>query len=174
MKRITITHPEVTIERLRAELSASPEKRKAIRILGLIKLAEGKLNIETARFLECNRMSISRWAERINREGLAGLDEKPGRGSKSRLSEQQKAELKKDLTHSPKEFGFSTSLWSGKVLIAHIKNKYHLEYHQAMIYILFKELGFTLQRPTRAYLGADPIKQREFKSNLKKNNTQSS
>lgn len=170
MKRLTITNPEVTITSLRAELGNSSEKRKAIRILGLIKLLEGKQNIETAEFLECHRASLSTWVKRVNAEGLSGLDEKPGRGLKSRLSEQQKDQLKKDLTYSPKEFGFNSSLWSGKILIAHIKNKYHVEYHQAMTYILFKELGFTLQRPTREYLGADPIKQQEFKENLKKNN----
>lgn len=174
MRRLTITNPAVTIEGLRTELSASPEKRKAIRILGLIKLMEGKLNIETAEFLECHRVSISEWVKRANAEGLSGLDEKPGRGLKSRLTKQQKAQLKEDLTHSPKEFGFSSNLWSGKILITHIKKKYKAEYHQAMTYILFKELGFTLQRPTKAYLGADPIKQQEFRDNLKKNNTASS
>jgi len=59
MKRLTITNPEVTITSLRAELGNSSEKRKAIRILGLIKLLEGKQNIETAEFLECHRASLS-------------------------------------------------------------------------------------------------------------------
>jgi transposase len=169
MKRLMITHQEITAERLREELSSSPEKRKAIRILGLLKLLEGKENIETAEFLECHRLSISDWVKKVNKDGLLGLEERPGRGVKSRLSDLRKNELKNDISRSPKEFGFKSVLWSGKILKDHIKKRYGIEYKMSAMYLIFKELGFTLQRPTRKYLGADPKKQEEFKRDLKKN-----
>lgn len=170
MKKLTITHPDITAERLREELSSSPEKRKALRILALLKLLEGKKNIETAEFLECHRVSITAWVDRVNTEGLAGLEEKPGRGLKSRLTESQKAELKHDILRSkPKDHGLIGNIWTGLTIQEHIKRKWSVDYKQANIYVILDTMNITIQRPTKHLLGAKEEKRSEFKEELKKN-----
>lgn len=170
MRKLTIMHPEITAERLREELSSSPEKRKALRILALLKLLEGKKNIETAEFLECHRVSITAWVDRVNAEGLAGLEEKPGRGLKSRLTEPQKAELKHDIISTkPKDHGLAGNLWVGSTIQEHIKRKWNIVYKQANIYVILDTLNITIQRPTKHLLGSKEEKRAEFKEELKKN-----
>jgi len=170
MRQLTITHPEVSLDSLRQALNDSQEKRLAVRILILIKILEGKGVDETTRFFGFHRRSAPRWINKVNKEGLAGLKIKPGRGVKSRLSEKQKDVLRDDLAGSPKSFGFQSNLWTGKILGEHIKRKFSVVYKLPMTYVLLHELGFTLQRPTRQYLGAKPEKQTEFRRELKKNN----
>lgn len=169
MKALTITHSEITIDNLQNELKKSHEKRKAIRILAIKKLLEGKKKLDVANFLGYSRISITNWVRRVNQKGLDGLKEKIGRGLKSRLTTKQKRKLKNELLSSPKEFGFSSNLWTGKILKEHLQKKYGLTYKLSMMYILFKELGFTLQRPTKKLLGAKSVEQKEFKTKLKKN-----
>lgn len=169
MMRLTITHPEITPDNLHCELKCSREKRQAIRIMALVKLLEGNKVGETMRFFGFERGCASEWIKRVNKEGLSGLEIRPGRGVKSRLSEKQKEILRSDLARSPKSFSFQANLWTGKILKEHIKRKFSVTYKLSTMYVLFSELGLTLQRPTRRYLGAKFEKQREFKSQLKKN-----
>lgn len=170
MRRLTITHPEVTAERLRQELASSPEKRKAVRILALLKLLEGKKNIETAGFLECHRATIPVWVDRANTEGLAGLEEKPGRGLKSRLTKPEKAELKNDILNTkPKDHGLNSNLWTGPTIQEYVKRKWNISYKQANIYVILTDIGITIQRPTKHLLGSKEDKRAEFKEELKKN-----
>ncbi len=174
MKALTIVHSEITITNLRNELKKSQEKRKAVRILAVLKLLEGKRKLDIANFLGYSRVSLTNWVRRVNQKGLAGLREKIGRGLKSQLTKIQKQQLKKDLLKSPKEFGFSSNLWTGRILKEHLQKNYGKNYRLSMMYVLFKELGFTLQRPTRKFLGVKPEKQVEFKRNLKKNHQRNS
>lgn len=170
MKRLTITHREVTIESLREELSSSPEKRKALRILALLNLMGGKKNIETAEFLGCHRASIPAWVDRVNTEGLAGLEEKPGRGLKPKLTESERAKLKHDiLSSTPKDHGLNGNLWTGPMVQEYIKRTWDVSYKQANIYVILEDLGITIQRPTKHLLGAKEDKRTEFKDELKKN-----
>ncbi|OIP25522.1 hypothetical protein AUK11_00100 [bacterium CG2_30_37_16] len=169
MKRLRITHPEITVESLRKELNSSPEKRKAVRILGILKVMEGKKIKDTSCFLECHRSSLPLWVQKVNKEGLKGFDEKDGRGLKSRLAGSEKDRLKDDLLRSPKDFGFSSNIWTGKILKEHLQVKYNITYKLANVYVLLKDIGFTLQRPTKKILGSRPKEQKEFKKKLKKN-----
>jgi len=169
MRKLITNHPELSLEKLTKELSRTKERRQAIRILGLIKLEEGKTRKEIAEFLKCHRNTIHDWVKRVNKEGLAGLKEKEGRGLKGQLLKGQKEQLKNELLKSPVNYGFTTNIWTGKVLQEHLKRNYHLKYKKSAIYNLFDDLGFSLQRPSRKLLGAQKGKQEEFKTNLKKN-----
>lgn len=170
MKKLMITHPDITVESLRKELSSSPEKRKALRILALVKLLEGEKNIETAKFLECHRTSIATWVNRVNAEGLAGLEEKPGRGLKPRLVEIKKFKLKHNILNTkPKDHGLDGNLWTGPIIQEYIRRKWNISYKQANIYVILTDIGITIQRPTKHLLGAKEDKRVEFKEELKKN-----
>jgi transposase len=169
MKKLIVTHPEIDLDRLTKELSKTKERRKTLRILSLIKLIEGERQKDIARFLKCHRNTLQGTVRKINQEGLGGLEEKEGRGLKGKLTLKIKTQLKNDLSFSPQSLGYSTNLWTGKVLQEHLRKKYHLKYQKSAIYELFHQLGFSLQRPTRKLIGAEKSKQKKFSSTLKKN-----
>ncbi len=169
MKRLKINHPEVTAERLRAELSVSSERRKVLKLLGLLKVIEGEENQDTARFLEVDRHTIGIWVKRVNQDGIAGLEEQRGRGRKPGLTEEQKEALKKVLLESPRSHGFRENLWGGRILLVYIQKTYGITYKLSTMYVLLNGLGYTLQRHKRAYVEENEEKQDEFKASLKKN-----
>jgi len=169
MPALTLTHPEATSTQLKAALASTHERRKSLRLLALVNLQEGKSVSAIAEFFGVHRTTIPEWVQRVNAEGLAGLDEKPGRGRKSRLTDDQRTQLTADLKQSPHTFGFAGTLWTGKLLREHIATKFKVQYRLALMYLLFRELGFTLQRPAKQYLGSNPAKQAEFQAVVKKN-----
>jgi len=70
--------------------------------------------------------------------------------------------LKEDLIKSPKDFGYDQVRWDGKLLSHHIRVKYNVQLKVLQCRYLFKQLGFSLQRPRKKPVGADPEKQEAF------------
>lgn len=59
--------------------------REKLRFLAFSHIKEGKTNTEIAKILKVNRMTITDWIKKFNREGLNGLKEQAGRGAKYKL-----------------------------------------------------------------------------------------
>lgn len=169
MPALTLTHPEATPTQLKAALASTKEHRKQLRLLALLKLQEGKKISAIAEFFGVHRTTVPEWIKRVNAEGLAGLDERSGRGRPARLTNDQRVALRDQLQSPPSKYGLTGNLWTGKLLRDHIAAEFGVHYQLAAMYLLFKELGFTLQRPTKQHLGANPEQQAEFKALVKKN-----
>ncbi len=169
MKQALVVYPGLKLDVVREELRRTPDGRRSLRLLALVKVMEGEQTQEVARFLDYGRHAVTDWIRRVNKEGLAGLDDRPGRGRRWQLSESQRADLATDLTASPKSFGFDTNLWTGSVVREHIARQFGVQYGLARVYELLALCGFTLQRPTTRYLGAKPEAVETFQAEVKKN-----
>jgi len=76
------------------ELNAIGKYAKiAIRLQSIISSKEGNI-LQTAKFLGFDRTSIIRWIKRFKKYGIAGLEDKSGRGRKTLFTNQIKAEIK--------------------------------------------------------------------------------
>lgn len=169
MQQSLVTYPGLTLDRLQEELTATPAGRRSVRLLALVGIMEGRPTQEVADFLQYERHAITDWVARVNEEGLAGLDDKPGRGRKARLTDDQRVTLREHLQQSPRTHGLQTNLWTGPVLREHIRRQFGITYGLTRLYVILEELGFTLQRPTSQYLGAKPERQADFRRVVKKN-----
>ena len=69
--------------------------RERLRFLAFVHIKEGKSNTEIASILKVNRMTITDWIKKFNREGLEGLREKGGRGAHHKLPVSQEEAFKK-------------------------------------------------------------------------------
>ena len=114
-----------------------------------------------------NPTTVQRWVHRINESGFGGLNDKSGRGRRSQLSDTDRHQLKKDIEGPPSKFGYEQSRWDGKLLSHHLKVHYGIHIKVRQCQYLFKQLGFTLQRPRKMPAGADPKKKEAFKKNSK-------
>ena len=112
-----------------------------------------------------NSTTVQRWIHRLNESGLQGLKDKPGRGRRSQINDADRLKLKSDLEKSPKDLGYDQARWDGKLLSYHLKVQYRVELRVRQCQNLFKQLGFSLQRPRKMPTGADPEKQEAFKKN---------
>jgi len=112
-----------------------------------------------------NSTTVQRWIHRLNESGFQGLKDKPGRGRRSQINDTDRLKLKSDLEKSPKDLGYDQARWDGKLLSHHLKVQYSVELRVRQCQNLFKQLGFSLQRPRKMPVGADPEKQEAFKKN---------
>ncbi len=121
-----------------------------------------------AKFLKKDRRTIQLLVNVFNERGLEAIKPKSPPGRPSRLTEKQKAKLKKDILTHPRKLGYEFSNWEGKSVSEHIKTKFGILLKVRQCQYLLHELGFSLQRPRYKFPKADPEKQQEFIKEFKK------
>lgn len=157
------------LEKVKAEIQnyfTVNEDARFVRRLDVIALiCNGHAINYVAGLFGINPTTVQRWIHRLNESGFQGLQDKPGRGRRSQLNDADRLKLKSDLEKYPKDLGYDQARWDGKLLSYHLKVKYGVELKVRQCQNLFKQLGFSLQRPRKMPTGADPEKQEAFKKN---------
>jgi len=64
--------------------------------------SQGETPAEIARRLEHKYDNVCKWIHRFNEEGLAGLNERPGRGRKSKIKESEALAVVETMLSSPR------------------------------------------------------------------------
>ena len=84
--------------------------------------------------------TVSRWVSQFNKFGAEGLRDmiKPGRPKN--LSSDQLNTLKKAITQSPEQFGYTSIKWSGKCLQTHLETCYSVSLSIRQCQRLLKQL----------------------------------
>jgi len=103
---------------------------------------------------------------RFERDGLAGLVERPRSGRPRRLTDAQLEEIAAALHCSPAEVGMSTRLWDGKTLSAFVEQRYGTKLSVRQSQRMFRELGFRLRKPRSVIARRDPEMQATYKKKL--------
>lgn len=168
MNTITLTRHEFSSSELFG--LARKERRPWIRrrIQAIAEIQAERLSREAiARKYGTDSDQVRLWIRRYNIEGLKGLEDKSGKGAKRRLSERQEAALKKALEKTPDKSGIHANLWSGRAIQEYLKNRGWFSCSIAETYVLLHRLGFTLQRPGRHPLEADPKAEARFLRELR-------
>ena len=144
------------------------EDARFVRRLDIIALICNEHPIDyVSNLYNINPTTVQRWIHRLNDSGFEGLKDKPGRGRRSLLSESDCHQLKIDLENPPETFGYQQSRWDGKLLSHHLNVSYGVQIKVRQCQNLFKQLGFSLQRPRKMPSGGDPEKKEAFKKNSK-------
>ncbi len=123
---------------------------------------------KVAELIKKSRNTVQTWVKVFNEGGLEAIAPGSPPGRPSRLSDDQKGELKADIMTHPREFGYDFSNWEGKSVAKHIRIKFDISFSVRAAQKLLHSLGFSLQRPRYAFPKADPEKQEEFIQDFKK------
>lgn len=157
------------LEKIKAEIqnyfTVNEDARFVRRIDVIALICNGHAVNYVAGLFGINSTTVQRWIHRINESGFQGLKDKLGRGRRSKLNDKDRLRLKSDLEKSPKDLGYDQARWDGKLLSHHLNVQYSVELKVRQCQNLFKRLGFSLQRPRKMPVGADPKKQEAFKKN---------
>ena len=113
--------------------------------------------------------TIRNWLDRFEEEPIeqAPYDEpRPGRPSK--LDDDEREQLFEDLQNPPTELGYEQQAWSPKLLLAHVKDEYDVEYSKghARKLLAKAELSCRTARPRNHE--ADPEMKAEFQETVEK------
>lgn len=118
-------------------------RREAARLL-----RKGVSQADVSRITGVSRQSVSRWASKLEEEGLRGLRRAPSAGRRSRLDSKQLEQLSRLLKAGPEAAGFPTGLWTLPRVAQLIEQRFGVAYGTTRVWQLLRQLGFTPQRPT--------------------------
>jgi len=102
-----------------------------------------------------SRLTIYRWLDRFEKEGIDGLKRKPGSGRPRKLEELAEDELKSIVLQEASEFGFDTDLWTVGRLRRVIQEQYEITLSNNTVWRRLREAGLTFQKPEREYYEID-------------------
>lgn len=166
-KLLQIKDKEAVQERIHTYFSVNEDARFVRRLDVLSLVCDGHPVSYVADLFKINKTTVQRWIHRLNQFGFDSLRDLSGRGRKSRLDDQARIRLSNDLKKIPKEVGSNQARWDGKLLSYHLSIQYGVKLKVRQCQNLFKQLGFSLQRPRKIPTGADPDLKRDFKKNSK-------
>ena len=168
MKALTVTNKSVTREALLEMAEMIPGAWMGIRIAALLLILEGWKSSQIAGLFDLTRWSVVKWIQRVNEQGVSGLEEKERSGRPCRLDPNVQQELEKALERDPREFGLKRNRWDGIVVVEYLE-RFHgikIQVRQAQRWI--RRLGFSLRQPMYRYVQATMEGVEEFRETLKK------
>ena len=168
MRALSITHPDITKERLLQEAEKIHGAWIGIRIAGYLLLLSGWKSSQVASLFGLTRWSVVKWIHKANQEGAEALWDGDRKGRPSRFDEVMMRKLDKALSKSPKEHGLSRTRWDGIVVVEYLKRTYQIDIHVRHAQRLLKQLGYSLRRPIYRYVQASDKGVKEFYNELKK------
>jgi transposase len=130
-------------------LPRTAQMLEQVRLLAVLRLAEGWAPQDVAEFLGVSVRSVRRWRHAVRCHGEAGLAPKPGRGRTPKLDEEQAARVLTWLDHSPLTFGFSTERWTAPRLAALIEQRLGIRFNHRYLSDWLRRRGITPQLPQR-------------------------
>lgn len=158
-----------TPEEIKALIKKDDRYTIGLRLYAVYQVSKGQSSRKLEELYQTSFKQITNWVHRFEQEGLEGLKDKPGRGRKSGLSQDDMQRLFKLLVEeSPTDHGYNTETWTGPLLIDWIGKNFGLVYKKAQIYNILKQLGFSYQKAKGFYPEADEKAQETFKEDLKK------
>ena len=155
------------IEKVKSEIqnyfNASEDARFVRRLVVIALVCDGHSINNVAELFGINSTTVQRWIHRLNESGFQSLINIPDRGRRSQLNNDIRLKLKSELEKSPKDLGYDQVRWNGKLLSFHLKVQYGVELKVRQCQNLFKQLGFSLQRPRKMPVDVDLKIQEAFK-----------
>lgn len=146
------------ILRIINESESTGDYRLARRLRAVILNSDGRTSGEISNILKLLRPVISRWIKEYEKESIEGLYEHHS-GRPSKINKKQKILLENFLDSGPVAYGLETGIWNLINIKYLIESEFGISYSPRHIRRLLDDLGFSIQRPKRKLILADPIKQ---------------
>jgi transposase len=89
--------------------------------------------------------------DRFQRDGIEGLERKPGSGRPRKLEELTEEELKAIVLQKASDFRFETDLWTVGRLRRVIKEQYEIALSDNTVWRRLRQAGLTYEKPEREY-----------------------
>jgi transposase len=148
------------VSELKAAYRACKDAVERRRIQAVWLLAAGQSREDVKAVTAYSHGSLVTVIKRYNEDGLAGLQDKRhnNTGKGMLLSEEEQQALYTALCSPPED-----GVWSGKQVVAWIKDHLGKDIGLSGSYVYLERLGFSLQRPRPRHAKADVQAQAEFK-----------
>ena len=102
------------------------------------------------------------WLKRYDEHGFEALLEGHRSGRPAGMSKNFKRILGDIVDSGPVAYGYMSGVWTAPMIAEIIQTEFNLEYHPGHVRKLLKRIGFSVQRPKRQLVNADPAKQQRW------------
>ena len=117
-----------------------------VRMLALLRLADGWTRQEVAQFIGVHPRTLRRWHSRVRREGEVGLCDRPRSGRPPKLSAARVEQVLGWVEdRSPRDFGFITERWTAPRLAGVIEERFGIQLHKRYLNDWLRRRGITPQ-----------------------------
>jgi transposase len=123
---------------------------------------EGYTAPQIGSVLGMHRSNVSLWLRRWQEEGLEGVLAEPRSGRPSRLGSEERRHLDELIDSGPIAYGFLSGVWTAPMVAQLIAEVFGVWYHPGHVRKLLRALGFSLQRPGRLLIRANPREQERW------------
>jgi transposase len=143
-------------------MKAEREVRRRLRLQAVHLAQQGFSANLIGQTVGVSERAVKGWIRRYNTEGLAGLEDRLGRGRRSRLTPAKRAEFERRLQAPPQpDDGVCT--FRGLDLQRILKEEHQVEYCLSMTYHVLHQMGYSSLMPRPQHRQADPVQQEAFK-----------
>jgi transposase len=160
---VEITRKDLTPAQVRLAAGKTKDSRAARRMLAIALVLEGVNRRTAAETCGMDRQTLRDWVHRYNAEGLTGLANRPSPGRRSRLSEDQKAELADWVDAGPDPEHDGVVRWRRRDLQRRIEREFGVVMHERSVGKQLRALGLRRLVPRPKHPKADPAAQEAFK-----------
>ncbi|MDR3418701.1 MAG: helix-turn-helix domain-containing protein [Nevskia sp.] len=110
-------------------------------------LLQGMRQSEVAQHLKVSRETVRRWADKVDRGGLAALKNAPRLGRPAGLDQQQRQELALLLQQGAMAHGFDSDTWSLARVRQLVERQFQRRYSEVQVWRILGAIGWSHQQP---------------------------
>ncbi len=158
---VAITRLEHTAA-LRCHATRSADAPAARRLLALALILDGHKRADAARSAGMDRQTLRDWVHRYNADGLAGLGDRHGGGTKPRLSVEQEAEVARWIRTGLDVAMDGVVRWRCMDIQARIAREWDVTLHKRSVAKLLHRLRFARMSTRPRHPKADVAAQASF------------
>lgn len=160
---LNLHHSTVTkMKRLKREAEEQGAYRVARRIHAVLLNNDELSSGNIATLLQVPRSRVSEWLMNYDKYGFESLLEGHRSGRSSSLSSTDKRMLVDIIESGPVAYGYTSGVWTSPMIARVIQEEFRVLYHPGHVRKLLYQLGFSVQRPKRKLMRADPAKQSKW------------
>lgn len=154
-----------TTEELRRLARQTKQAKLAVRLRAIYMAQLGNTAPQIAQSLGYSRRTIQNWVHDYNRQGLQGLQDRPGRGRNGRLNDDQLQWLRQRIDQGPTEEDNVCVFHAGDIQRI-IMSQFGIHYSIRSVQRLLRRLGYRYLKPRPEHPKGDPQARKAFKKRL--------
>ena len=123
------------------------QSSEQLRLLAMLRVADGFSQQFVADFLGVSRRTVSRWRSRFRREGEAGLLLRSRSGAPSKLTSEQAEQILSWIERSASDFGFNNAWWTAPRVASLIEGTFGVRMNPRYLNRWLARRGISPQMP---------------------------
>ena len=162
MQKLKIKNVDIMKISIQHEISRSEDSRYDHRLHGMLLVCQGFSCPEVSKILGDSPRTIEYWVKDLNEKGFEGLREEKRSGRPSVIDGTLLTSIDSDLRQNPTFFGYTKSIWDGKMLSHHLKEKHGIKLGVRQCQRLFNQLDFRRRKQCPVIASSDAEEKAEF------------